>query len=45
MFQIDNYQESFKLQAPQLSVFSRANHHYYKEIWQLKVQVLIKHYS
>jgi len=28
MFQIDNYQESFKPQVPQLSVFSRANHHY-----------------
>lgn len=44
MFQIDNYQESFKLQTPQLSVFLRANHYYYNEIWELKMQVLIKHY-
>lgn len=36
MFQIDNYQESFKLQTPQLSVFLRANHYYYNEIWELK---------
>lgn len=45
MLQIDNCQESFKLQAPPVSVFSRASHHYHEEMWQLKAQVLIKHHS
>lgn len=44
MFQIYNYEGSFNLQEPQLSIFSRAKRHYYKEIWQLRVWVLIKHY-
>lgn len=45
MFQIDNYQGSFKLQAPPVSVCSRASHHYDEEMWQLRAQVLIKHCS